>query len=114
MSYDLTFRPREGTLDEDAFVDYFNGRMNYRFPDEEPEVAAYFNPSTEVYFHFRWVAPDEAEPRGALEFSINLFRPPTFAIEAETELADLVLAFDVAVGRTTHHSSGTGPTTRSR
>lgn len=97
MGYDLTLRPRTGELDEDTFVELFNDRDHYRFPEEDPNVAAYFNPSTEIYFHFRWIAPSEDEPTGGLAFAINFFRPPTFALEAETELEQIVEALDLRV-----------------
>jgi hypothetical protein len=97
VGYDLVLRPRADELDEDAFLEYFDDRRYFRFPDEDPDVAAYFNPSTEVYFHFRWTEPCAAEPKGALEFAINFYRPPSFAIEAETELADVIEALDLAV-----------------
>ena len=97
MGYELTLRPRDGELDEEAFVELFNDRPHYRFPDEDPSVAAYFNPSTEIYFHFRWTEPSDDEPTGALAFSINFFRPPTFALEAETELAEITELLDLRV-----------------
>jgi len=97
MGYDLILRRRDGELDEDTFVELFNARSHYRFPDEDPSVAAYFNPSTEIYFHFRWTEASDDEPTGALAFSINFFRPPTFALEAETELAEIIELLDLRV-----------------
>jgi len=89
VGYDLTLRRRNGKLDEDTFVELFNERAHYRFPDDEPNVAA--------YFHFRWVEPSQDEPTGAVEFSINFFRPPTFALEAETELEEIIESLDLRV-----------------
>jgi len=97
MSYDLTLRPRVGILTEDAFVTYFNEQENVSFPEDEPEVAAYFHPRTEVYFHFRYEPPNRDEPGGKLTFHINFFRPHVFALEAEPVLHGAVEALDLEV-----------------
>ena len=96
MGYELSLRPRRG-LDEDRFVSYFNHRFGYRFPEGEPQIAAYASPKTDVYFHFGWSEPNGDEPTGLLTFSLNLFRPHVFAIEAERELRAVVAECDLTV-----------------
>jgi hypothetical protein len=85
MTYDLTLK---GKLDEDKFVEYFQ-RENWTFPEDDPDVAAYFNPSTGVYFHVRF---DEA-----LHFSINLFRNRGFVLEAHLALKIMCEDLDLTV-----------------
>jgi len=93
VTYDLTLKPRSGTLDEQAVVDYFNDREGWEFPDDEaPELVAYENTLTGVYFQVYY---DAAE--STFTFSLNFFRPSPFALEADVELLALVDEFDLAV-----------------
>ena len=93
MTYDLTLKPRSGTLDEQAVVDYFNDREGWSFPDDEsPDLVAYENTITGVYFQLYFDVEENT-----FSFSLNFFRPRPFALEADIELAALVEEFDLAV-----------------
>lgn len=102
MTYDLRLTPRPGAapLTADVFAGYFGDREHWAFPEDEPDVAAYYNGGTGVYFHVRHLAPGDgadAAPAGAVVFSLNLYRAPVFALEADLELEALVGALDLAV-----------------
>lgn len=99
MTYDLRLTPRAGAepLTADGFAGYFGDREHWALPEDEPDVAAYYNGGTGVYFHVRHLAPGDAAPFGALVFSLNVFRAPVFALEADLELEALVGALDLAV-----------------
>ncbi len=89
MSYEITLRPTTEKLTRAAFVDLFKQRLHWSFPKEDPDVAAYYSTQTGVYFHFRFRKASRDEPTGALGFSINVYRHPMFACEADLVLQEL-------------------------
>jgi hypothetical protein len=99
MGYDLTFRPRPGDteLDAETFVLWFQERDNCTFSENDEDLVGYFSEITNVYFTFRHHPPDDDEPRGAIHFSINYYRPHTFALEAVPELQALADGLDLEV-----------------
>jgi len=97
MGYELRLRPRSGVMTEDRFVEAFNDRRFFSFPESAPDIAAYFSTDTGVYFHLGYLRPDPDEPAGALDFSMNVARPAMFVREADLVLKALIEALDLAV-----------------
>jgi hypothetical protein len=115
VSYDLEFRfnrPDRGAEPQD-FLDYFRGCANYEVSESQ---AWYSNEITGVYFCFDigHLEPDpEAPPRAPntapIAFNLNYFRPHTFGLEAEPEVAALVNKFDLSVSDPQVSGMGEGP-----
>ncbi|PPJ43865.1 MULTISPECIES: hypothetical protein [unclassified Pseudoxanthomonas] len=111
MSYDLYFKPRNGSLDRAAFEAYF--AQNPLFQVDDAEVA-YQNEATGTYFSFGWqIGALQDEDEGAessypIGFNLNFFRPSTFALEAAPHLTALVRAFDLVVLDLQAHGMGEG------
>lgn len=94
MSYDLYLRP--DAFDADALRHWFTARPHY---EVEGEQVSYANPETGVYFTFHIDETTEAVegeegPAGpSVAFNMNYFRPHTFALEAEPEVAAFLARF---------------------
>ncbi len=94
MSYDLYLRP--DAFDADAIRRWFKARPNF---DVKAEQVRYANPETGVSWSFHIdEATDAAEgdegPGGpSVAFNMNYFRPHTFALEAEPEVAAFLARF---------------------
>lgn len=94
MSYDLFLFP--DAFDADAIRAHFAARPNYRV---EPHQAWYANEETGVYFAFDILESPEAEEgdeamaQPHIAFNVNYFRPHTFGLEAELEVAAFLAAF---------------------
>ena len=94
MSYDLFLFP--DAFDADAIRAHFAARPNYRV---EPHQAWYANAETGVYFGFDILESpqaeegDEAMAQPHIAFNVNYFRPRTFALEAELEVAAFLARF---------------------
>jgi len=104
VSYDLYLTsPR---LTQDAFNQYFSGRVNYEQP------GWYANGDTGVYFHFAFnQANPENEPFSGerVAFNLNFVRPHTFGLEAEPEVSAFVEAFDCTIHDPQTDGMGKGP-----
>jgi hypothetical protein len=99
MSYNLYFKPRQGTLSEDAFWSYFEGKANYT---RQGAQAIYDNENTGVYFDFLFdLSPLEEDEGPASDcpvmLTVNYMRPGFFIQEAEREVSALVKHFDFLV-----------------
>lgn len=95
MSYDLFLKPKSGDLSRDTFDSYFRDRDKYKL--EGPQ-AWYQNEATGVYFVFEYKDFEEGEVNHSpIAFNMNYFRPTYFVKEAESEVDDLVSAFDMEV-----------------
>lgn len=94
MSYDLFLFP--DAFNADAIRAYFEARPNYRV---ERHQAWYANAETGVYFGFDILESpqaeegDEAMAQPHVAFNVNYFRPRTFALEAEVEVAAFLARF---------------------
>ena len=101
MSYDLYFKPRNGSFCEELFYAYFRERPNYKC---EGSQAWYRNEDTGVYFVVELQTgqrpeEDDDEP---LEYfpvvlNVNYLRPSYFILEAEPEITKFVKHFDLLV-----------------
>jgi hypothetical protein len=97
MSYDLYFVPQEGKTPPrvQQLMDFFEARGNYEVSERQ---AIYENGDTGVYFIFDLGTASEEQPEAApLSFSLNLFRPHVFGLEAASELRAVVDAFQLQV-----------------
>lgn len=103
MSYDLFLT--SSRLCPDAFAQYFSQRPNYEQP------GWYVNPDTGVYFQFEFQQPEPDEGRldENVAFSLNYFRPHTFGLEAEPEVAAFVAAFGCTIHDPQFEGMGDGP-----
>ena len=88
MSYDLYLIPE--AFDADAIHAWFAGRPHYR--DD-----LYSNDDTGVYFMVSVATVADEDPEGMnapyVAFNINYFRPRSFALEAEVEVAAFLARF---------------------
>lgn len=101
MSYDLYFKPRNGSFSEEHFQSYFRDKPNYKC---EGAQAWYDNEDTGVYFVFELQTeePLEEDDDKPLEhfpvvLNINYLRPSYFIFEAEPEVTAFVKYFDLLV-----------------
>jgi hypothetical protein len=107
VSYDLYIRP--DTFDADAIRDWFMARPNYQAEDEQ---VTYANPETGLYFTFHIddtaePAEDHEGPGGpSVAFNMNYFRPHTFALEAEPEVAAFLARFPSSIDDPQHRDDG--------
>ena len=94
MSYDLFLFP--DAFNADAIRAHFAARPNYRV---EPHQAWYANAETGVYFGFDILERpqaeegDEAMAQPHIAFNVNYFRPRSFVLEAELEVAAFLASF---------------------
>lgn len=91
MSYDLYLRP--DAFDADTIRDWFMARPNHEVEDGQ---VTYANPETGVYFTFHIderVVDHEGAGGPSVAFNMNYFRPHTFALEAEPEVAAFLARF---------------------
>jgi len=96
MSYDLYLKPRTGSIDQAAVLDYFRKRPNYTV---EGEQARYDNEDTGVQFVFEinHGEPDSPVAGYPVLFNLAYFRPSYFVLEAAPEVTAFVQAFDCVV-----------------
>jgi hypothetical protein len=93
LSYDLFILPH--AFDANAIRAHFEARPWYRV---EAHQAFYSNEETGVYFAFDILenpeSEEDSEPRQPhVAFNLNFFRPHTFALEAEPEIAAFLARF---------------------
>ena len=84
-------------MTEEEFFGYFDGRRNYK---RENRQAWYQNEHTGVYFSFVVPRPGDSEElakRHQASFSLNLYRPHFFGLEAAPELDAFVKRFEFTV-----------------
>lgn len=112
MSYDLYFKPRNGSFNDELFHSYFRGRPNYKC---EGVQAWYGNEDTGVYFVFELQTeqPPEEDDDEPLEhfpvaLNINYLRPSYFIFEAEPEVTAFVKHFDLLVSDPQMEGMGEG------
>jgi hypothetical protein len=112
MSYDLYFKPRNGSFTEEHFHAYFRDRPNYKCDGLQ---AWYENEDTGVYFVFELQAEQQpAEDDDArkenfpVALNINYFRPSYFIFEAEPEVTAFVKHFDLLVSDPQMEGMGDG------
>lgn len=112
MSYDLYFKPRNGSVDRAAFKAFFDQNPLFTVGDTE---VAYQNDATGTYFHFGWQDIDAPEVEGEgpessyqISFNLNFFRPSTFALESAPHVTALVRTFDLVVFDPQTHGMGEG------
>jgi len=104
MSYDLFFACRQSdqTFLKSDFLHYFQERQFYQCSDCQ---AAYSNEDTGVYFTFEYherdaysqEEEDEDSPYYPVSFNLNYYRPHTFGLEAEPQVAAFVKASNLRV-----------------
>jgi hypothetical protein len=99
MSYDLYFRPRQGTPKPGVFRGYFSARPHYKIDSSQ---AIYTNEDTGVYFIFddctdNAQSDDPEDPGHPYAVSINYCRPSFFILEAEPEVSAFVQKLDLLV-----------------
>ncbi len=112
MSYDLYFKPRQGSFTEEGFNLYFRDRPNYKC---EGSQAWYGNEDTGIYFVFEFQTarePEEGDDE-VLEYfpvalNINYLRPSYFIVEAEPEVTAFVKHFDLLVSDPQMEGMGVG------
>jgi hypothetical protein len=111
MSYDLFITPKQ--FDHRAIIEWFKGREHYEVSDVQ---AFYQNPDTGTYFAFNFElgvpGDDDAAPRPHVAFNLNFFRPHTFALEAEPEVATFIKAFDATIEDPQMEGTASGPYSR--
>ena len=110
MGYELFFRGRreeESTLS--VFQRYFARRSHCRQTDDT--TFGYDNHFTGVDFQF-WIGLDLERSEWVVRFSMNVFRPRFFALEAEPEVAAFVERFGFDVDDPRTQGMGDGPYTR--
>jgi hypothetical protein len=112
MSYDLYFKPRNGSFSDELFHSYFRDRPNYKC---EGAQAWYGNEDTGVYFVFELQTeqPPEEDDDEPLEhfpvvLNINYLRPSYFIFEAEPEVTAFVKHFDLLVSDPQMEGMGEG------
>ncbi|WP_313927727.1 hypothetical protein [Pseudoxanthomonas sp.] len=112
MSYDLFFKPRNGSLDRAAFHAFFEQNPLFTIGDAE---VAYQNDATGTYFSFGWQdiealegEDDGPESNYQISFNLNYFRPSTFALESSPHVTALVRNFDLVVFDPQTHGMGEG------
>lgn len=112
MSYDLYFKPRNGSFSEELFHAYFRERPNYKC---EGSQAWYGNEDTGVYFVFELQTeqlPEEDDDEQLQHFpvalNINYLRPSYFIFEAEPEVTAFVKHFDLLVSDPQMEGMGDG------
>lgn len=112
VSYDLYFRSPQGSPTQEAFSHYFRPRPNYEVGENQ---AWYSNEDTGVYFSFEYTDGDDAKPDEEedpsltpLSFNMNYFRPHSFGLEAEPEVAAFVERFGLAVSDPQNEGMGDG------
>jgi hypothetical protein len=112
MSYDLYFKPRNGSFSEELFHAYFCERPNYKC---EGSQAWYGNEDTGVYFVFELQTeqlPEEDDDEPLEHFpvvlNINYLRPSYFIFEAEPEVTAFVKHFDLLVSDPQMEGMGDG------
>lgn len=107
MSYDLFMKPRNGEISRKQFDSYFLGRKNYTLDGSQ---AWYQNEVTGVYFVFEYQeqADDDNEEYFPIAFNMNYFRPTFFVKEAEPEVREFILEFDLKVDDPQTHGMGSG------
>jgi len=101
MSFDILFlQPVGQSLTEKDFAVYFSRRRHYKV---EGSQAWYSNENTGVYFCFD-LGQDTPDPEdddapipAIAQFTLNYFRPHTFALEAEYELTSFVRALGLPI-----------------
>lgn len=122
MSYELFFTQREQVEHPDytEFVAYFQDRKNYLLEDNH---AHYQNVDSGIYFYFEFdeglPERDKDEPLEEagyilipIVFSIHLFRPHVFALEAADELQAFIDHFELHVVDPQSDGMGEGLFTR--
>jgi hypothetical protein len=111
MSYDLYFKPRNGSFTEEGFHLYFRERPNYKC---EGSQAWYGNEDTGVYFVFELQTEqpveedDEPMEHFPIALNINYLRPSYFIFEAEPEVTAFVKHFDLLVSDPQMEGMGDG------
>lgn len=112
MSYDLYFRPRNGSFSEELFHAYFRERPNYKC---EGSQAWYGNEDTGVYFLFELQTEQLPEEDGdeplehfPVALNINYLRPSYFIFEAEPEVTAFVKHFNLLVSDPQMEGMGDG------
>jgi len=116
VSYDLYFKPRQGSAKRGAFQQHFSARPHFAI---ESSQAIYSNEDTGVYFIFD-EHPDDApggdpeDPGHPYSLSINYYRPSYFILEAEPEVAAFVQALDLLVDDPQNDGMGVGTYDRGR
>ncbi|MBU1310288.1 MAG: hypothetical protein KKE30_12250 [Gammaproteobacteria bacterium] len=107
MSYDLFMKPRNGDFSKRQFDSYFWGRKNYTLDGSQ---AWYQNEVTGVYFVFEYQehADDDNEEYFPIAFNMNYFRPTFFVKEAEPEVREFIIEFDLKVDDPQTHGMGSG------
>ncbi|MDO8358962.1 MAG: hypothetical protein Q7T08_02855 [Devosia sp.] len=112
MSYDLYITPRQ--FDVRAMCDWFERRNHYEVSDVQ---ALYSNADTGTYFSFDF-EPDPSAEEGEerrqpyVAFNLNFFRPHTFGLEAEPEIAAFLAQFDSAIHDPQTDGMADGPYSR--
>jgi hypothetical protein len=111
VSYDLFITPRH--FDADAMRAYFAARAHYTVSDDQ---VHYGNDDTGIYFNFDINRDSNAEAGAASQphvaFNMNYYRPHTFGLEAEPELAAFLQAFDSQIHDPQNEGMGDGPYSR--
>jgi len=102
VSYDLYLSP--DAFDANAIRDWFRQRANYQIDGGD---ITYENSETGVRFTF---CVDEGVGGALVAFNINYFRPHTFALEAEPEVAACLARFPGRIDDPQH--MGDGPYSR--
>lgn len=109
MSYDLYFTAPPITYEQ--FKSYFIERVLYKLENHQ---AWYHNPITDAYFSFEFNdrPPDEEDDIDHWSlFTINLYRPHYFILEAEPEVSAFVQRFGCSIYDPQNSGMGNGPYT---
>lgn len=112
MSYELYFKPRNGSLIEDHFHRYFLDRPHCKCEESQ---AWYDNEDTGVYFQFEFQTTqsieddiDESIEHFPVALHVNYLRPSYFIIEVEREVSAFVQHFDLLVSDSQVNGMGEG------
>jgi hypothetical protein len=112
VSYDLFIYPKQ--FDAAAIRDWFGWRDRYETSETQ---AAYSNDDTGVYFSFDINADpeqyeDEEPSPPHIAFNLNYYRPHTFGLEAEPEIAAFLKQFDSRIHDPQSEGMADGPYSR--
>jgi hypothetical protein len=112
VSYDLFITPKQ--FDARAISEWLGWRDHYEVTENQ---AFYSNDDTGVYFSFSIeTSPEQEEGEEQrsphVVFNLNFYRPHTFALEAEPEVAAFLHQFDSTVHDPQSDGIGDGPYSR--
>ena len=107
MSYDLFFKSRNGSINQDHFISYFESRQHFKV--DMPQ-AWYQNEDTGVYFviELQNASEEDGDQSPPISLNINYFRPGYFIFEIEPEITKFVQQFDLTVFDPQMHGMGEG------